>query len=327
MGAGAAVPRAPPLTGYPIAGGTRSDLPLPMTDDIDEPGTELRGLAPFFGRPDAFHARFATEQACRNFLFQQRWRQGFSCPECGNGSFRWLDSKRLLCLRCRKKTSLTAGTILERTRKPLSLWFRAAYLVAQPGMNASKLARLCKLTYKVAWTWAQKLRRVMRLKTALDAPIPPFDRTSWDLRRMATPPRVLRQWFVRHGCFQWNADREGGLGTCCERLDSADWRDPEPEDKDRYAAYNCGMSLSFGKPFLKEAYSGSVSDKHLRAYFDETELRVNVRAMSAEDRAMMLVGRFMATPPCTYRMITGPRKPRAPLWISAPRLETIPLVG
>jgi len=166
----------------------------------------------------------------------------------------------------------------------------------------------------------------MKLKTTLDAPVPPFDRARRERCGLATTPRVLQQHFVRHGHFEWSADREGGLGTCCARLDRADWRDPE-EDTDRHAAYSCGRSLSFGKWRLKETYSGSVSDKHVRAYFDETEFRVNVRCLNGADRATMLVGRFMATPRCTLRMITGHRAPRAPLWISAPRLETIPLVG
>ncbi len=30
-----------------------------------------------------FEARFATERACRDYLFRLRWADGFSCPRCG----------------------------------------------------------------------------------------------------------------------------------------------------------------------------------------------------------------------------------------------------
>jgi len=33
--------------------------------------------------PGEFEARFATEEACRAFLVQARWSEGFRCPRCG----------------------------------------------------------------------------------------------------------------------------------------------------------------------------------------------------------------------------------------------------
>jgi hypothetical protein len=33
-----------------------------------------------------FQARFADEDACRRYLFESRWPDGFSCPRCGSGS-------------------------------------------------------------------------------------------------------------------------------------------------------------------------------------------------------------------------------------------------
>ena len=32
---------------------------------------------------EEFEGRFATEQACREYLMQLRWPQGFVCPRCG----------------------------------------------------------------------------------------------------------------------------------------------------------------------------------------------------------------------------------------------------
>jgi transposase-like protein len=60
--------------------------------------------------------------------------------------------------------SVTAGTVLHRTRVPLRLWFSAAYLVTThtPGFSAVQLQRQLGLgRYETAWTMLQKLRRAM----------------------------------------------------------------------------------------------------------------------------------------------------------------------
>ena len=59
---------------------------------------------------------------------------------------------------------MTAGTIFQDTRKPLTLWFRAAWWVTSQknGASAMGLQRVLGLkSYKTAWTWLHKLRRAM----------------------------------------------------------------------------------------------------------------------------------------------------------------------
>jgi hypothetical protein len=59
---------------------------------------------------------------------------------------------------------VTAGTIFQDTRKPLTLWFRAAWWVTtqKNGASAMGLQRVLGLkSYKTAWTWLHKLRRAM----------------------------------------------------------------------------------------------------------------------------------------------------------------------
>ena len=68
------------------------------------------------------------------------------------------------CAGCGRQASVTAGTIFHDTRKPLRVWFRAAWLVAsQPnGISALTLQRQLGLgSYRTAWTWLHKLRRAM----------------------------------------------------------------------------------------------------------------------------------------------------------------------
>jgi transposase-like protein len=111
-----------------------------------------------------FEARFSTEAACREYLFRLRWPDGFCCPRCG-GRKGWPKSGVLLqCSSCDYQSSVTAGTIFQDTRKPLTLWFRAAWWVTtqKNGASAMGLQRVLGLrSYKTAWTWLHKLRRAM----------------------------------------------------------------------------------------------------------------------------------------------------------------------
>ena len=83
--------------------------------------------------------RFGTEEACRHYLTQWRWPNGFICPGCG-GKVGWLDRRhRWTCQDCRRQTTVTAGTIFEGTHLPLQVWFRAAWLITRLKSGASAL--------------------------------------------------------------------------------------------------------------------------------------------------------------------------------------------
>ncbi len=111
-----------------------------------------------------FEARFASEAACWDYLARLRWPNGFTCPRCGS-SGAWLTVRGLWhCRRCGTQTSATSGTLFHRTRKPLSLWFRAMWHITSQkyGANALGLQRVLDLgSYQTAWQWLHKLRRAM----------------------------------------------------------------------------------------------------------------------------------------------------------------------
>ena len=111
-----------------------------------------------------FERRFATPDACRAYLVQLRWPDGFRCPKCG-GTKAWPVRPVLLeCAACGRQTSVTAGTIFQDTRTPLPTWFRAMWWVAsqKTGASAMGLQQVLGLgSYETAWTWLHKLRRAM----------------------------------------------------------------------------------------------------------------------------------------------------------------------
>lgn len=111
-----------------------------------------------------FEQLFATEEACRGYLFQLRWPEGFCCPRCGHRQA-WATKRGLYrCRHCDYQVSVTAGTIFQDTRKPLRLWFRAIWHVTSQkiGVSALGLQRVLGLPrYETTWTWLQKLRVAM----------------------------------------------------------------------------------------------------------------------------------------------------------------------
>lgn len=111
-----------------------------------------------------FEERFATEDACRQYIMKVRWPDGYVCPRCGSRRA-WPTKRNLLvCAECEHQASVTAGTIFERTRKPLRVWFRAMWWVTTQKTGASALGLQKELglgTYWTAWTWLHKLRRAM----------------------------------------------------------------------------------------------------------------------------------------------------------------------
>jgi len=112
-----------------------------------------------------FQREFADERRCAAFLFAQRWPDGFVCPGCGKRRFVALKRRPGLyeCLDCGRQTSVTAGTLMHRSKLPLTTWFWAAHLMAthSNGMSARQLEDQLGVTYKTAWLLAQKLRRSM----------------------------------------------------------------------------------------------------------------------------------------------------------------------
>ena len=112
-----------------------------------------------------FQKAFADEASCATFLFKRRWPDGFVCPACGRRRANALKTRPRLfeCLDCGRQTSLTAGTVMHRSRLPLTTWFQAAHLMTthSNGMSALQLEAQLGVTYKTAWLLTQKLRRSM----------------------------------------------------------------------------------------------------------------------------------------------------------------------
>ncbi len=99
----------------------------------------VRGVEDYPRTLQELEARFATEQACREYLARLRWGQGFVCPAC-DGTEAWPTGRGLwMCTACGHQASVLAGTIFQGTRTPLPLWFRAIWWVVGQKNGASAL--------------------------------------------------------------------------------------------------------------------------------------------------------------------------------------------
>src|SRR3954469_16409775 len=124
----------------------------------------MRGLS-----EAAFRERFGTEAACREALFAMRWREGLTCPACGHRGFCQLRTRKVFqCNRCKKQLSLTAGTVFQDTKLPLTAWFAAIYHLTQAknGISSIELARRLGVRQPTAWLVRHKLMRAMAAREA-----------------------------------------------------------------------------------------------------------------------------------------------------------------
>lgn len=112
-----------------------------------------------------FETQFSDEDACLEWLRQQRWPERIECPSCHKESlFHRVRTRKVYeCDTCGYQLSPTAGTILHKSSTPLRYWFYALYIMAQTrtGISAKQLERELGVTYKTAWRMFTQIRKLM----------------------------------------------------------------------------------------------------------------------------------------------------------------------
>jgi transposase-like protein len=118
-----------------------------------------------------FRERFGTEEACRAALFAMRWPAGLTCPACGGRSFCELRTRKVFqCNRCKRQVRLTAGTVFQDSKLPLTTWFAAIYHLTQGkgGISSVELGRRLGVKQGTAWLMKHKLMRAMAEREAAE---------------------------------------------------------------------------------------------------------------------------------------------------------------
>lgn len=113
-----------------------------------------------------FLTHFGTEAQCADAIRRSRWPDGFRCPRCAGAQHYVVGHgarKLFQCGACRHQTSLTAGTLMEHTKLPLTTWFLAIHLISQAktGISALALKRDLGVSYPTAWLLHHKINTAM----------------------------------------------------------------------------------------------------------------------------------------------------------------------
>ncbi len=112
-----------------------------------------------------FYTRFPDDASCARFMARERWPDGFKCPKCGMPGWE-LQAKRFTweCRGCGTQTSVTAGTVMHRSKVGLRKWFELIHMMTSHsnGISAEQAHQALGLgSYNTAWLMLQKLRRAM----------------------------------------------------------------------------------------------------------------------------------------------------------------------
>ena len=117
-----------------------------------------------------FHKWFADEKSCEAYLKFKREEEGIVCSKCHGGNHRWLERLKLWkCADCGTWTNLKAGTMMERTKIPLTIWFEVIHLMTstKKAFSSLEMQRQTRLKfYEPIWYMMQKIRLTMGKRDA-----------------------------------------------------------------------------------------------------------------------------------------------------------------
>jgi len=112
-----------------------------------------------------FNKDFPDDDACLEWLKNNRWPDGIYCETCKRITKHPRVSKRqaYACDFCGHHVYPMAGTILEKSATHLRLWFHAMFLMASTrcGISAMQLQRELGVTYKTAWRIFKQIRSML----------------------------------------------------------------------------------------------------------------------------------------------------------------------
>ena len=260
---------------------------------------------------------FGTEEQCVEYIAMIKWPEGYVCPICGS-SKAWPTAKRLMhCTNCEHQTSVTAGTVFHGTRKSLRLWFHVMWWVVsqKTGCSAMTLKNVMDFdSYETAWTWLQKLRRVMIRpgREMLTGRIE-VDEAYIGAEEKGKPGRSADKKVLIAVAVEVNENRMGRVRFRCIESASSEQLMPFIEDNiekgsnivtDGWSSYNqieskgyvhtvhkisssgktadellpnVHIIISLVKRWILGTHQGSASGKHLQFYLDEFSFRFNRR--------------------------------------------------
>jgi len=113
----------------------------------------------------SFSAHFDSEESCRNHFKNERDKIGVICRRCSHTSHYWLKSQwSYECKKCRSRTSLRSGTIMQSSNLSFLIWYKTMFLLTatKKGFSSKEIQKQLGLKrYEPVWAMVDKLRKAM----------------------------------------------------------------------------------------------------------------------------------------------------------------------
>jgi hypothetical protein len=112
-----------------------------------------------------FIESFPDESSCRIKFKEFRDEQGVICRKCGSKDHYWVKTiEQYTCKKCKTRTTLRSGTVMQASNLPFRHWFIAIHLLTgtKKTFSALELQRqIGHKFYEPIWYMLQKLRMTM----------------------------------------------------------------------------------------------------------------------------------------------------------------------
>lgn len=111
-----------------------------------------------------FYQRFQTDDDCKVFLYQLKWKDGFTCSRCNHQkSWKGRLPFHLRCCSCGFDESVCSHTLFSRIKFPLLKAFQMAFRIStsKSGVSSLELSREFSINQKTAWLFKRKVQNAI----------------------------------------------------------------------------------------------------------------------------------------------------------------------
>jgi len=274
-----------------------------------------------------FQKRFPNDEACKKFLYDLKWSEGYTCKKCGYKSYRkgkGQDKYMRKCNRCSYQESPTAGTLFHKIKFPL---LKAFYIIYNVSTNKKGISSSRKLALRQKTCWLFKRKVMTSMESTGNYPLNGFveidetfvggkekerrGRSNGSKKQVAFILETKGKGILRaYGKVIKNAGTKElrpfiEKHVCKEaKIKTDKWRGYRPLQKEYknliQVASKHGSIMNF-KSWLRGIHH---SVKDLQPYIDEYTYRFNRHFMNDNifDKLLM---RVFSSEPKPYKIITG----------------------
>jgi len=111
-----------------------------------------------------FSQRFNDDLACKSYLADLKWVNGFVCRKCQCERFTQRKDFTRTCANCKHNESPTANTAFHKVKFGIQKAFFITFEMVNStkSMSASQISKRYEITRKTAWLFMHKIRKVMK---------------------------------------------------------------------------------------------------------------------------------------------------------------------